>query len=65
MSRITTSCPRSAKQTPVTRPTQPAPKIPILAIAGLYLAAASGLRPFAIASIVSFESESSSVLTTQ
>ena len=33
--------------------------------AGLYLACRSGLRPVAIASIVSFESESSSVFTTQ
>ena len=65
-SRITTSWPSSAKQAPVTRPTQPAPKIPILAIAPrLYLAGPSGLRPLAIAIIVSLESESSSVLTTQ
>ena len=31
----------------------------------VYFAAVRGLRPFAIASIVSFESESSSVFTTQ
>ncbi len=62
-SRTTTSCPRSAKQAPVTRPTYPAPKTAIF-MPG-YLAFPSGLRPFAIASIVSLESRSRSVLTTQ
>src|SRR5215210_6733045 len=36
MSRMTTSCPRSAKQAPVTSPTQPAPKMPTCAIAAAY-----------------------------
>ena len=65
-SRTTTSWPSSAKQAPVTRPTQPAPKMPTRAMpSDSTLPAASGLRPFAIAIIVSLESESSSVFTTQ
>ena len=65
--RITTSWPSSARHAPVTRPTQPAPKTPTLAhrrrtnLPGCI----RGFRPLAIASIVSFESESSSVFTTQ
>ena len=66
-SRITTSWPSSAKQAPVTRPTQPAPKMPDARPSRRTLLGRvpSGLRPLAIAIIVSFESESSSVFTTQ
>ena len=68
-SRTTTSWPSSAKHAAVTRPTQPAPKTPIalgsLARRSLHLAEHSGRKPFATASIVSFDSLSSRVLTTQ
>ena len=68
-SRITTSWPSSAKHEPVTSPTQPAPKIPIFDVVAIgaetYFPVVRGLRPFAIASIVSFERSSSKVLTTQ
>ena len=64
-SRITTSWPSSAKQAPVTRPTQPAPKMPIFGFTGEEPTGAAAASPRAIASIVSFESESSSVFTTQ
>jgi hypothetical protein len=51
----------------VTRPTQPAPKMPkggfSAVTRAIYLW--SGLRPLAIASIVSFDIESRSVFTTQ
>src|SRR5581483_7382280 len=43
-SRITTSCPSSARQTPVTRPTQPAPKIPTFAIAPTLLLGRHGFE---------------------
>src|SRR3954468_7803538 len=42
-SRITTSWPRSAKQAPVTRPTYPAPNMPIVATGARLLG--DGLQP--------------------
>ena len=65
-SRITISWPSSAKHAPVTRPTQPAPKMPTLLIrAETYLTDVRGLRPFAMEIIVSLDNESRSVLITQ
>ena len=63
-SRTTTSWPSSAKEAAVTRPTQPAPTTPSGSLA-IYCARPSGLRPLAMAIIVSFESRFRSVFTTQ
>jgi hypothetical protein len=60
---MTTVCPRSARQTPLTRPAYPAPKNATRAMPGYF--AFKGFSPFAIAIMVSFERLSSSELTTQ